>query len=174
MEFFWSHGLISDSTYNMFTRVCNYSRYVSEYYRDSVSLFVQRLWANWAEKPVNLWTNMMSHLMFAFPQCYHNPKLFVLNPKWVFSFGLALLMLLQFPSHYFHKLIYFRSVLLKFGLFIKILALYHGMAGSKWEHRCVCRWQGYKLLKQERCTRGTSCKARWRSQVGCLQQVIPS
>ncbi|KAK7282120.1 hypothetical protein RIF29_10674 [Crotalaria pallida] len=36
-EFFWSHGLISDSTYNMFTKVCNYSRYVSEYYRDSVS-----------------------------------------------------------------------------------------------------------------------------------------
>jgi len=36
-EFFWSHGLISDSTYNMFTTVCNYSRYVSEYYRDSVS-----------------------------------------------------------------------------------------------------------------------------------------
>ncbi|KAI4336381.1 hypothetical protein L6164_014915 [Bauhinia variegata] len=36
-EFFWSHGLISDSTYKMFTRVCNYSRYVSEYYRDSVS-----------------------------------------------------------------------------------------------------------------------------------------
>lgn len=36
-EFFWSHGLISDSTYNMFTRVCNYSRYVSEYYRDTVS-----------------------------------------------------------------------------------------------------------------------------------------
>ncbi|KAL5074989.1 hypothetical protein RYX36_013973 [Vicia faba] len=36
-EFFWSHGLISDSTYNMFTKVCNYSRYVSEYNRDSVS-----------------------------------------------------------------------------------------------------------------------------------------
>ncbi|KAE9604242.1 putative carboxypeptidase D [Lupinus albus] len=36
-EFFWSHGLISDSTYNMFTKVCNYSLYVSEYYRDSVS-----------------------------------------------------------------------------------------------------------------------------------------
>ncbi|KAF7834047.1 serine carboxypeptidase-like 45 [Senna tora] len=36
-EFFWSHGLISDSTYKMFTTVCNYSRYVSEYYRDSVS-----------------------------------------------------------------------------------------------------------------------------------------
>lgn len=36
-EFFWSHGLISDATYNMFTRVCNYSRYVSEYNRDSVS-----------------------------------------------------------------------------------------------------------------------------------------
>lgn len=36
-EFFWSHGLISDSTYNIFTTVCNYSRYVSEYYRDSIS-----------------------------------------------------------------------------------------------------------------------------------------
>lgn len=36
-EFFWSHGLISDSTYKMFTSVCNYSRYVSEYYRGSVS-----------------------------------------------------------------------------------------------------------------------------------------
>ncbi|KAL0004701.1 hypothetical protein SO802_012262 [Lithocarpus litseifolius] len=36
-EYFWSHGLISDSTYKMFTSVCNYSRYVSEYYRDTIS-----------------------------------------------------------------------------------------------------------------------------------------
>ncbi|KAF5934838.1 hypothetical protein HYC85_025967 [Camellia sinensis] len=36
-EFFWSHGLISDSTYKLFTSTCNYSRYVSEYYRGSVS-----------------------------------------------------------------------------------------------------------------------------------------
>ncbi|KAK7399272.1 hypothetical protein VNO78_10452 [Psophocarpus tetragonolobus] len=36
-EFFWSHGLISDSTYKLFTTGCNYSRYVSEYYRDSIS-----------------------------------------------------------------------------------------------------------------------------------------
>ncbi|KAJ0988748.1 hypothetical protein J5N97_007104 [Dioscorea zingiberensis] len=36
-EFFWSHGLISDSTYNMFTSKCNYSRYVSEYYRGILS-----------------------------------------------------------------------------------------------------------------------------------------
>ncbi|XP_047314648.1 serine carboxypeptidase-like 45 [Impatiens glandulifera] len=36
-EYFWSHGLISDSTYRLFTSACNYSRYVSEYYRDSVS-----------------------------------------------------------------------------------------------------------------------------------------
>ncbi|XP_022640030.1 serine carboxypeptidase-like 45 isoform X3 [Vigna radiata var. radiata] len=36
-EFFWSHGLISDSTYKLFTKGCNYSRYVSEYYRDSIS-----------------------------------------------------------------------------------------------------------------------------------------
>ncbi|KAF0924928.1 hypothetical protein E2562_015002 [Oryza meyeriana var. granulata] len=36
-EFFWSHGLISDSTYHSFTMVCNYSRYVSEYYHGSLS-----------------------------------------------------------------------------------------------------------------------------------------
>ncbi|WOG99362.1 hypothetical protein DCAR_0518710 [Daucus carota subsp. sativus] len=42
-EFFWSHGLISDSTYNIFTSVCNYSRYVSEYYRDSVSSLCSRV-----------------------------------------------------------------------------------------------------------------------------------
>ncbi|CAN6548612.1 unnamed protein product [Malus baccata var. baccata] len=42
-EFFWSHGLISDSTYNMFTSVCNYSRYVSEYYRGSLSPICARV-----------------------------------------------------------------------------------------------------------------------------------
>ncbi|KAM0934825.1 putative carboxypeptidase D [Dioscorea sansibarensis] len=36
-EYFWSHGLISDSTYNLFTSACNYSRYVSEYYRGMLS-----------------------------------------------------------------------------------------------------------------------------------------
>jgi len=42
-EFFWSHGLISDTTYKMFTSVCNYSRYVSEYYRGSVSPLCSRV-----------------------------------------------------------------------------------------------------------------------------------
>ncbi|XP_030939419.1 serine carboxypeptidase-like 45 [Quercus lobata] len=42
-EFFWSHGLISDSTYKMFTTSCNYSRYVSEYYRDTVSSVCSRV-----------------------------------------------------------------------------------------------------------------------------------
>lgn len=36
-EFFWSHGLISDAAYKLFTTSCNYSRYVSEYYRGSLS-----------------------------------------------------------------------------------------------------------------------------------------
>ncbi|AES77859.2 putative carboxypeptidase D [Medicago truncatula] len=36
-EFFWSHGLISDLTFKMFTSVCNYSRYVREYYNGAVS-----------------------------------------------------------------------------------------------------------------------------------------
>ncbi|MFS7889051.1 putative peptidase S10, serine carboxypeptidase, alpha/Beta hydrolase [Helianthus anomalus] len=36
-DFFWSHDLISDSTYKLFTSACNYMLYVSEYYRDSVS-----------------------------------------------------------------------------------------------------------------------------------------
>ncbi|OAY30623.1 serine carboxypeptidase-like 45 isoform X2 [Manihot esculenta] len=42
-EYLWSHGLISDSTYRMFTAACNYSRYVSEYYRDSVSTICSRV-----------------------------------------------------------------------------------------------------------------------------------
>ncbi|XP_009599118.1 serine carboxypeptidase-like 45 [Nicotiana tomentosiformis] len=42
-EYFWSHGLISDSTYRMFTSFCNYSRYVSEYYRDNVSPMCSRV-----------------------------------------------------------------------------------------------------------------------------------
>ncbi|XP_044487797.1 serine carboxypeptidase-like 45 isoform X2 [Mangifera indica] len=42
-EYFWSHGLISDSTYTMFTSFCNYSRYVSEYYRGSVSAICSRV-----------------------------------------------------------------------------------------------------------------------------------
>lgn len=42
-EYFWSHGLISDSTYGMFTSACNYSRYVSEYYRGSVSSVCSRV-----------------------------------------------------------------------------------------------------------------------------------
>lgn len=36
-EYLWSHGLISDTTYKMFSSSCNYSRYVSEYNRGSIS-----------------------------------------------------------------------------------------------------------------------------------------
>ncbi|OIT05169.1 PREDICTED: serine carboxypeptidase-like 45 [Nicotiana attenuata] len=42
-EYFWSHGLISDPTYRMFSSACNYSRYVSEYYRGSVSPICSRV-----------------------------------------------------------------------------------------------------------------------------------
>ncbi|KAM3246321.1 serine carboxypeptidase-like 45 isoform X1 [Capsicum annuum] len=42
-EYFWSHGLISDPTYRMFSSTCNYSRYVSEYYRDSLSPICSRV-----------------------------------------------------------------------------------------------------------------------------------
>ncbi|KAJ4960081.1 hypothetical protein NE237_019991 [Protea cynaroides] len=42
-QFFWSHGLISDSTYRIFTSACNYSQFVSEYYRGSVSPICSRV-----------------------------------------------------------------------------------------------------------------------------------
>ncbi|CAN4086574.1 unnamed protein product [Withania somnifera] len=42
-EYFWSHGLISDPTYRMFSSACNYSRYVSEYYRNSLSPICSRV-----------------------------------------------------------------------------------------------------------------------------------
>ncbi|XP_031476766.1 serine carboxypeptidase-like 45 [Nymphaea colorata] len=36
-EFLWSHGVISDSTYRIFSRNCTYSLYLSETYRGNVS-----------------------------------------------------------------------------------------------------------------------------------------
>ncbi|CAI9775262.1 unnamed protein product [Fraxinus pennsylvanica] len=42
-EYFWSHGLISDTTYKLFTSTCNYSRYVSEYYRGDISPVCSRV-----------------------------------------------------------------------------------------------------------------------------------
>ncbi|MQM02835.1 hypothetical protein Taro_035605 [Colocasia esculenta] len=42
-EFLWSHGLISDATYKIFSSACNYSRYVSEYYRGSLSPICSRV-----------------------------------------------------------------------------------------------------------------------------------
>uniref|UniRef100_A0A0E0F672 Serine carboxypeptidase-like 45 n=1 Tax=Oryza meridionalis TaxID=40149 RepID=A0A0E0F672_9ORYZ len=42
-EYFWSHGLISDSTYRIFTSVCNYSRYVTEYYGGSLTPLCARV-----------------------------------------------------------------------------------------------------------------------------------
>jgi serine carboxypeptidase-like clade 2 len=36
-EFLWSHGLISDATYNLLKTVCNYSRYWDETFRGNVS-----------------------------------------------------------------------------------------------------------------------------------------
>lgn len=36
-EFLWSHGLISDSTYDIFTRVCNYSQIRRQYARGSLT-----------------------------------------------------------------------------------------------------------------------------------------
>ncbi|XP_059067719.1 serine carboxypeptidase-like 45, partial [Cryptomeria japonica] len=36
-EYSWSHGLISDPTYKMMIKDCNYARYMDEYYRCSIS-----------------------------------------------------------------------------------------------------------------------------------------
>ncbi|PIA27346.1 hypothetical protein AQUCO_08000015v1 [Aquilegia coerulea] len=53
-EYFWSHGLISDSTYNVFTASCNYSRYVSEYYRGSVSPLCSRVMSQEVTKSIDV------------------------------------------------------------------------------------------------------------------------
>ncbi|XP_057870486.1 serine carboxypeptidase-like 46 isoform X1 [Cryptomeria japonica] len=36
-EYSWSHGLISDPTYKMMIKDCNYARFIDEYYRGNVS-----------------------------------------------------------------------------------------------------------------------------------------
>ncbi|GER51915.1 serine carboxypeptidase [Striga asiatica] len=43
-EFWWSHGLISDSTYNQLTHVCNYSQIISQYYTNTTTPECQRIW----------------------------------------------------------------------------------------------------------------------------------
>ncbi|CAA0812852.1 Serine carboxypeptidase-like 45 [Striga hermonthica] len=43
-EFWWSHGLISDSTYNQLTSVCNYSQIVSQYYANTTTPECERVW----------------------------------------------------------------------------------------------------------------------------------
>ncbi|MCH97161.1 serine carboxypeptidase-like 45-like, partial [Trifolium medium] len=42
-EFLWSHGLISDSTYETFTKVCNYSQIRREYQSGTATIVCARV-----------------------------------------------------------------------------------------------------------------------------------
>jgi hypothetical protein len=42
-EFLWSHGLISDSTYESFTKICNYSQIRREYQSGTFSIVCSRV-----------------------------------------------------------------------------------------------------------------------------------
>ncbi|KAL9313989.1 hypothetical protein ACSQ67_019441 [Phaseolus vulgaris] len=105
-EFFWSHGLISDSTYNMFTTVCNYSRYVSEYYRDSISPLCSKVMGQVSRETSKFVDKYDVTLDVCISSVLSQSN--VISPKTQVS-------------------LYFRSVLLKFGFSIKIGALNRGM-----------------------------------------------
>lgn len=168
-EFFWSHGLISDSTYKMFTAGCNYSQYVSEYYRNSISLLcskvmsqVSRETSKFVDKyDVTLDVCISSVLSQSKVICHQNHVSIVF---WRFFHATSL------PSYHLILILHFQI-----GLIIviwEILSLFQ--TACKWEYRCMCRWQSYKLLKQTRCTKGAPCRAYWSSKVECLQQVYSS
>lgn len=42
-EYFWSHGLISDSTYEIFTKSCNYSQIRRQYQSGTLSSICARV-----------------------------------------------------------------------------------------------------------------------------------
>jgi hypothetical protein len=83
---FSGHGLISDSTYKMFTACCNYSRYVSEYYPNSILPLCWKVMSQVSRETSKFADKYMLPLMYAFPQYFHNPKLSVHKSMLVFSF----------------------------------------------------------------------------------------
>jgi len=118
-EFFWSHGLISDSTYNIFTTVCNYSRYVSEYYRDSISPLCSKVMGQVSRETSKFVDKYDVTLDVCISSVLSQSK--VISPKKT----QVSLLFSTCPSHaspisvtlLSFTILYFRSVLLKFDLY---------------------------------------------------------
>lgn len=149
-EYFWSHGLISDTTYTMFTSACNYSRYVSEYYRGSLSPIcskVMSLVTTETSKFVDKYdvtldvciSSVLSQSKALRPQVY-----------------VALLLFTRLQLHHKSQL---------------SVCVVSWVAASNREHRCMCGGWNSKLLEQKRCSEGLSCTASWSESMARLQQV---
>ena len=171
-EFFWSHGLISDSTYKLFTTGCNYSRYVSEYYRDSISPLCSKVMKQVSRETSKFVDKYDVTLDVCISSVLSQSK--AICPQSQVS-----LLSLTFPYECY--LYHFFTIILLVIVFSNCLVHYvlknifpSCQTANKREHRCMCRWQSYKLLKPKRCTRGTPCQACWSSKVECLQHVISS
>lgn len=137
-EYFWSHGLISDSTYRMFTSVCNYSRYVSEYYRDSVSPDCSRVMSQVSRET----SKFVDKYDVTLDVCISS----VLSQSKVISPNVSL------RSQTFNYIYY---------LYIMCLSCISNssyyVAANDGEDWCVCRRQDCELLEPERCAEGSPC-----------------
>lgn len=153
-EFFWSHGLISDSTYKMFTSACNYSRYVSEYYRDSVSLLCSKVMSQVSRETSRFVDKYDVTLDVCISSVLSQSK--VLTPH-VSSQA-------QFLG--------FFSICVSYLQLIIYVCFKQNSTASYRDSWCLCgRWNG-ELLEQARCAEISSCTSGRSHPMGCLQQVI--
>jgi hypothetical protein len=153
-EYFWSHGLISDSTYKMFTSACNYSRYVSEYYRDSVSSVCSLVMKQVSTETSRFVDKYDVTLDVCIPSVLSQSK--VISPKVSLHRKINCLAFTCLHSS---------------QVCLKVFAPNFLLTASIWEDWCLYRRWNCELSEPGRCAEGSPCPAYWSSQMGSLQQV---
>lgn len=162
-EFFWSHGLISDTTYRMFTSSCNYSRYVSEYYRGSLSPICSKVMSLVTTETSKFVDKYDVTLDVCISSVLSQSK--ALAPQVQKSFIEYIVLAWMIFSQLLHGLVGLLTVA------NWVLRLWWWIAASHWERWRVCGGQDCELLESEGCSEGLSRSSRWSQPVARLQQV---
>lgn len=148
-EFFWSHGLISDSTYRIFTSACNYSRYVSEYYRGSLSPVCARVMSQVTRET----SRFVDKYDVTLDVCISS----VLSQSLVLSPQVGLYL--------------FAGPWPTFTLIPVSELDFVCAAASPGEYWCVYRGWNSELSQPERCAGCSPCPPDWSDKMDSLQQV---
>lgn len=158
-EFFWSHGLISDSSYESATLVCNYSTYRRQIQIiGSVSPACYGVWRQ-AFKEVSKFVDLYD----------------VTLDVCLTSVSAQSLML----NHLVRLLFTFICIQNFHYSALKHWEVYRLVTNSDFisfsarnsKDWCVCGRSNNQLLKQKRCAEGFSCWASWSNWMDSLQQV---